>query len=201
MIRPIDKVQNFCYLGRLINLSLKKTIAIFFLVMFLFNVAGYHVVFWALRSQAKNDLLHRLDADAYSSEEVVVLTVPVSLPYPVHDAEYERANGEVEYNGEYYHLVKQKVENDTLFMVCVKDHQQKRLDRTMNEYTNLTNNLPASSKHTLDLMGKLFKDFTTTVFTVPSIDLILKYDIRFAVGDFSILQQVFPIDSPPPEFS
>ena len=157
------------------------------------------MVFWALRSQAKSDLLHRLDADAYSSEEVVVLTIPVSLPYPVHEGGYQRANGEVEYNGEYYALVKQKIENDTLFMVCVKDHQQKRLDRTMNEYTNLANNLPASAKHTMDLMGKLFKDFTGTSFTTPSMALVLKYDILFSVDDFSIIQQVFPIDSPPPE--
>ena len=157
------------------------------------------MVFWALRSQAKSDLLHRLDADSYSSEEVVVLTIPVSLPYPVYDEGYQRANGELEYNGEYYQLLKQKIENDTLFMVCVKDHQQKRLDRTMNEYTNLANNLPTSAKHTMDLMGKLFKDFTVTSFTTPSIALALKYDILFSSGNFSIIQQVFPIDSPPPE--
>jgi hypothetical protein len=169
------------------------------LVIFLFNVAGYHVVFWALRSQAKSDLLHRLDADAYSSEAVVVLTIPVSLPYPVHDVEYERANGEVEYLGEYYQLVKQKVENDTLFMVCIKDHQQKRLDRTMSEYTNLANNLPTSAKNTMDLMGKLFKDFNGTSFPLPSLNLVLKYDVGFAVNDFVIIQPVFPIDSPPPE--
>jgi len=96
-------------------------------------------------------------------------------------------------------LVKQKIENDTLFLVCVKDHQQKRLDRTMNEYTNLANNLPASAKHTLDLMGKLFKDFTVTSFTTPSIALALKYDILFSVDDFLIIQQAFPVDSPPPE--
>jgi len=157
------------------------------------------VVFWALRSQAKNDLLHRLDADSYSSEEVVVLTVPVSLPYPVRDEGYQPASGEMEYHGEYYQLVKQKIVNDTLFMVCVKDHQQKRLDRTMNEYTNLANNLPASAKHTMDLMGKLFKDFTSTSFITPSMDLVLQYDILFSVDDFLIIQQVFPIDSPPPE--
>ena len=157
------------------------------------------MVFWALRSQAKSDLLHRLDADAYSSEDVVVLTIPVSLPYPVYDKGYQRANGEVEYQGDYYELVKQKIENDTPFIVCVKDHQQKRLDRTMNEYTNLANNLPASAKHTMDLMGKLFKDFTGTSFASPSLELTLKYDILFSVDDFLIIQQVFPIDSPPPE--
>jgi hypothetical protein len=143
--------------------------------------------------------LHRLDADTFSSEEVVVLTVPVSLPYPVHDEGYQRASGEVEYHGEYYQLVKQKIENDTLFMVCVKDQHQKRLDRTMNEYTNLANNLPASAKHTMDLMGKLFKEFTTTSFITPSMDLVLKYDILFSADEFLIIQQVFPIDSPPPE--
>jgi hypothetical protein len=83
--------------------------------------------------------------------------------------------------------------------VCVKDHQQKRLDRTMNEYTNLANNLPSSAKHTMDLMGKLFKDFTGTSFTPPTMDLVLKYDILFSVDNFSIIQRVFPIDSPPPE--
>lgn len=164
-------------------------------------MAGYHVVFWALRSQAKSDLLHRLDADRYSSEETIVLTIPVSLPYPIHEAEYERANAEIEYNGEYYQLVKQKVENGTLFMVCVKDHQQKRLDRTMNEYTNLANDLPSSAKHAMDLMGKLFKDFAGTSFDTPSMGLVLKYDILFAVGDFLIIKEVYPIDSPPPELA
>jgi len=169
------------------------------LVAFLFNVGGYHFVFWALRSQAKKDLLHRLDADAYSSEDVVVLTVPISLPYPLHDDEYQRADGEVSYNGEFYHLVKQKMSNDTLFMVCVKDQQQKRIHHSMNEYTKLANNLPASTKNTMDLLGKFFKDFTTTPFASPSVALVLKYDILFAVNDFSVIQQSQVIDSPPPE--
>jgi hypothetical protein len=159
------------------------------------------VVFWALRSQAKSDLLHRLNADAYSSEDVVVLTIPLSLPYPVYDAEYERADADLEYKGEHYQLVKQKIENDTLFMVCVKDHRQKSLDRTMNEYTNLANSLPTSAKHTMDLMGKLFKDFTGTNFTTPSMALVLKYDIPFVVDDFNLIQQISPVDSPPPKLA
>lgn len=141
-----------------------------------------------------------MDADAYSSEDVVVLTIPVSLPYPIHDAGYERATGEVEYNGEFYHLVKQKIENDTVFMVCVKDKQQKQLQQAMNEYTNLANNLPATTKHTMDLLGKLFKDFTAaTEFTPSSFALALKYDILFAEYEFPLLAPALPVDSPPPE--
>jgi hypothetical protein len=146
--------------------------------------------------------LHRLDADAYSSQDVVVLTIPISLPYPIHEANYERADGELMYHGEFYHLVKQKVENDTLFMVCVKDLQQKRLEQTINEYTNLANNLPASTKHTMDLLGKLFKDYTSTGFTTPSLARAgQKIDLLFALYEFSFTGPTLTVDSPPPERS
>ena len=158
-------------------------------------------MFWALRVQAKTDLLHRLDADVYSSDDVVVLSIPVSLPYPIHEASYERANGEVQYGGEFYLLIKQKIENDTLFMVCVKDRHQKHLQKTMHEYTNLANSLPASSKHTLELLGKFFKDFTGASFIIPSVTLTLQYNLEYGAGDSAIIHQILSIDSPPPELS
>jgi hypothetical protein len=154
-----------------------------------------------LRTQAKTDLLHRLDADVYSSEEVVVLSIPVTLPYPVHDGAYKRANGELEYKGEFYQLVKQKFENDTLFMVCVKDRHQKRIQRTMNEFTNLANNLPASTKHTLDLFGKLFKDYTATAFSIASRVAACGYDVPDTAYQFSFLTPSLSIESPPPKLA
>lgn len=180
-------------------LNLKRSVAVFFLVIFLFNVGGYHFVFWALKSNAKADLLHRLDADAYSSEDVVILTLPVSLPYPIHDPDYQRADGEVEFGGEFYQMVKQKVENDTLFMVCIRDVEQKRIQRTINEYTNLASNLPVDAKQAIDHLGKLFKDYTAGFSSGISKHLVLKYDLLFADDSFEITQYPLPIDSPPPE--
>jgi hypothetical protein len=180
---------------------LKKTIAIFFLVIFLFNVGGYHLIFVALKVQAKNDLLHRLDADSYSSEEVVILTLPVTLPYSIHNPEYERAIGEVEHKGEFYHLVKQKIENDTLFMICVKDQEQTRLQSSMEEYTSLTQALPANTKQNVSLLDHLFKDFLTTGSISPTVSWILEYDILFQSNEFSINQRSLSIDSPPPELA
>lgn len=123
------------------------------------------------------------------------------MPYPIHDAAYQRANGEIEHKGEFYQLVKQKVESDTLFMVCIKDHNQKHIAKTMNEYTQLANNLPASTKNTMDLLGKMFKDFTSTSFVTPEVGLILKYDIVFGVENVAVLYSGLPVDSPPPELS
>jgi hypothetical protein len=87
-------------------------------------------------------------------------------------------------------------------MVCVKDLQQKRLEQTINEYTNLANNLPASTKHTMDLLGKLFKDYTSTGFTTLSLARAgQKMDILFAVYEFHFTAPTLTVDSPPPERS
>jgi hypothetical protein len=168
-------------------------------VIFLFNVGGYNLLFWGLKSQAKSNLLHRLDADEYLSEETIVLSIPLSLPYPIHEANYERARGEFEYKGESYHLVKQKIENDTLFAVCIKDQQQRKLNHVMHDYANLTNNLPASTKNTLDLLGKLFKDYTPSTFSLRGTCLTYTMEIVFAEKSFPLPLREFTVDSPPPE--
>lgn len=152
-----------------------------------------------MRSQAKKDLLHRLDADQYSSKDLVVLTIPISLPYPIHQDGYERVDGEFEYQGEYFNLVKQRLENDTLFMVCIKDHQEKNLVDAFSKYASLANDLPSGAKHTMDLFGKLFKDYSTTVFASSSSDRGWYQLIPSTAEQFELLQKNYPIHTPPPE--
>jgi len=168
-------------------------------MIFLFNIGGYYLVFWSLRADARQDLLHRLDAEKYAEDELIVLTVPLSLPYPIQENDYERVNGEFEYGGEYYNLVKQRLENDTLFMVCIKNHQEKRLVNAMNEYSDLANSLPSSAKHTLDLFGKLFKDYTMNGLCISSQS---GWSMTLAFVDlcWPTLAHNYPVVSPPPDF-
>ncbi len=168
-------------------------------MIFLFNVGGYYLVFWGVRSQAKKDLLHRLDADQYSSKDLIVLTIPVSLPYPIHQNGYERVDGEFEYRGEYYNLVKQRLENDTLFMVCIKDHETKKLVDAFSEYTSLANELPASAKHTMETFGKLFKDYTATRLVVISPEAGWHLLMPATFATFEVIRQNYPILTPPPK--
>jgi len=177
----------------------KKAFAIFFLALFLFNIGGYYLVYWGLHSKAKKDLLHRLDADNYSSDDLIVISMPISLPYPLHQQGYERVNGEFEYNGEYYNLVKQRLENDTLFLVCIKDNVQKKLVNVLNEYSNHANNLPASAQHTIDLFGKLFKDFFSAKSPVLFNGQGWSVEVTFAQREFDLLDHSYPVLSPPPK--
>ncbi|HEY5748649.1 MAG TPA: hypothetical protein VIU12_21415 [Chryseolinea sp.] len=177
---------------------LKKAFTIFFLSIFLFNIGGYYLVYWVANSRAQKDLLVRLDADNYSSNDLVVFSVPISLPYPLQQPGYERVDGEFEYQGEYYSLVKQRLENDTLFMVCIKDHHKKKLVNVLNTYTNLANNLPVSAQHTIALFAKLFKDYTSSGSTAISAGTGWCILLSFVEKEYSLLQRNYPVLSPPP---
>lgn len=176
---------------------MKRAFSILFLLIFLFNVGGYYLVFWGLRSQAKKDLLHRLDADQYSAEELIVVAIPITLPYSNQVSDFERINGQFEYKGEFYNLVKQRMENDTLFIVCIKNHQEKELVNAMNEYSDLANNLPTGAKHTLDLFDKLFKDYNIPYVVITGHNAWCMR-LTFKTPVYDLRYQSYPIFSPPP---
>jgi hypothetical protein len=128
-------------------------------MIFLFNVGGYYIVFWALRYQSNLELSSRLDDNDYSHEETVELKIPINMPYPIHPRGFERAHGEFEHKGEFYQLVKQKFLNDTLYIVCYKDYHEKNLVETMKDYATLSNDLPGTAKKALTFIGKLLKEY------------------------------------------
>lgn len=178
---------------------MKRAVSILLLVVFLFNVGGYYIVFWGLRHQADLALIQRLDAERYSEEEVVELKIPVALPYPMQKQEFERINGRFEHNGEFYKLVKHKLENDTLYVVCFKDHHEKKLVKTMTDYVKMTNDLPASSKKTINFLGKLLQDFETSVSDKILHQAGWSVKVLFGTGSFPIRAFDATIPSPPPK--
>jgi hypothetical protein len=178
---------------------LKRLTAIFFLLIFLFNTGGYYLAFWAIKQHAKENLLERLNASQYSKEESVVFTIPFSLPYPVSDGSYERVHGDFEYGGEYYKLVKQKLVNDTLFIVCVKDKETKHIEETLSDYSKSANNLPIGAKQAFNFLSKLFKDFhSETEITISAATIVVQ--TKAATRSITpVVQPHYSIDTPPPE--
>jgi hypothetical protein len=178
---------------------LKRILSLFFLAIFLFQVGGYYVVFWAMEHRAKSDLLVRLDADDYSNNEAIVLTIPLSLPYPVLDDGYDRVNGDFKHQGESYRLVKQKWENDTLFIVCVKDKASTKIAAAFSDFTKFSNDLPVSNKKALNFLTKLYKDFRSTEFRLLYKSRMMYERVYFADIAPSLTTTSFSVDSPPPE--
>ena len=179
---------------------MKKAFAITLLILFVFQFVGYYVIYVGLRYHAKSELLTRLDAKDYSSEETITLKIPFTLPYWMDSREYERVNGEFQYQGEFYHLVEQKLEKDTLYVVCIKDASETRLHEAMTDYVKLTNDIPASSQKNVKLFGSLMKDYVKGNGT-EILEIQQGWSLAYLFGDpcFHLLSISSPVFSPPPE--
>lgn len=177
---------------------MKRLFSIFFLLVFLLNVGGYYFVFLGLRHSANRSLSIRLDQDHYNEEETFLFKMPLTLAYPIHQTDFERIDGAFEHDGEFYKLVKQRIANDTLFIVCLKDQREKQLTGAMTDFARMTNDLD-SSRGDGNLLPKLSKDFDSH----SIIEIITRsgwYLCTFyAACTSSLLDRADPVKSPPPK--
>src|SRR5205814_9836505 len=106
--------------------------------------------------------------------------------------------GGFDHSGEFYRLVKQRLENGTLSIVYIKDNKEKALVVAMTDSTKLSNDLPATSA-TLKIMGSLLKEYNSAS------DLTLigfdgwSVNIFFSQPSFLTLSPGSPVHNPPPE--
>jgi hypothetical protein len=138
--------------------TLNRIISIVLLLIFLFNVGGYYVVFVGLHHRSDRLLTKKIETDQFHEDELIELKIPVTLPYPIQENGFERVDGKFEHNGIFYKLVKQKLESDTMYIVCIRDIESKQIAETLKDYVAKTNDLPLDS-NTSNLLGKFLKDF------------------------------------------
>jgi hypothetical protein len=155
-----------------------------------------------LRYHAKTEISQRLDAELYSESEMITFKVPLVVPYGVDSKDYERIHGEFEHNGEFYKLVKQKLLNDTLYVVCLNNQTEKKLVTDMTNFIKLSTDLPTSSKDHSKVLTNLLKDYVSQ----SSIELVSQKGWSLNRAYFTqpsdrLLETDFSILSPPPRFS
>lgn len=138
---------------------MRRTLAITLLAVFLFQLVGYYFVYLGLAFQANQTLISRLDAHDYSADQTMTLKIPFTLPYWMDAEQFERVDGDFEYQGQFYKLVKQKLSKDTLYVVCIKNQDKKQLFDALSEYIKFSSDLPTTSKQALKLWGSIVKDY------------------------------------------
>ena len=169
------------------------------IALFLFNVGGYYLVFLGLRHQSNIELRARLDAERYSREDLIELKLPVTLPYPLQQQGFQRVDGKFEYNGQFFKLVKQKIENDTLYIVCIRNDEEKSLVNAFRDYVKLVVDVPSSSKKSPTLRFKFLTDFECVAAGKMLVNGGWSASIIFSEKNFNLISRSYPILSPPPE--
>jgi len=176
---------------------LKRLIAIFLILLLLFNALGFYGLFVGLRYKTAADLVERLDRDEYLDEETVTLKIPMAIPYHL-DSDYERVNGEIEHNGEFFRLVKQKLEKDTLYIVCIKDFDSKRIKQALADYVKTFTDKPLDAKSAGKILTGFIKDFLPTSIEIQPASAGWNYSVSLADNFESFSSRSLAVVSPPP---
>lgn len=160
---------------------------------------GYYGVLVGLEFKNDADLTQKFDANNYDDSEQVMIKLPIAVPYATDSRDFERVDGKFEHNGEFYRMVKQKITADTLFIVCVKDHQSKRINQALTSYVETFADRPADHQSHSKLTYNFIKDYLTHSFTILPLsdgwecDVVKETSHTFSTSDF------FPSIVHPPE--
>ena len=142
----------------------------------LLNALGFLGILVGMQYHSGRALESRLDNDQYDASQTVVLKFPMTLPYQTDQESYERVEGKFEHRGEFYRLVKQKLEKDTLYIVCIKDQDGKRIAAALSDYVKTYTDKPADAKQTLKSFT-FIKDFLPTTTQIQSASLGWNHDV------------------------
>ncbi|HTF21417.1 MAG TPA: hypothetical protein VK658_25240 [Chryseolinea sp.] len=115
------------------DIPLKSLFCILLVFLHLLNLVGGYWFFYAFQQQSKQQLAQDLDLDSYAGSQAILIKLPLSQPAS-DDENYERVDGEFEYEGTVYRLVKQKFYRDTAYVVCYKDEKTIAMKSALEDY-------------------------------------------------------------------
>jgi hypothetical protein len=120
---------------------MKRAAAILLLIIFLFNWFGYRFLSDYLQHRADTQLESQLDQHQYNEASLITIRVPLNMPYQNVSSDFERYDGEIEFNGIHYKYVKRKVENGELVLLCLPNENRMRLLNVRDEFFKMVNDL------------------------------------------------------------
>ena len=145
---------------------IRQISAILLLSLFVFNSIGLKLVVNSALAKADKAIEISLDNKTYHEADLFVVKVPINLPYQNNWTGFERVDGEITIAGESYRYVQRKVENDTMFLQCIRNVEKINILQKANDYFDKINDDAAdnhlanksSSNHSISLKYQL-EDF------------------------------------------
>lgn len=102
----------------------RSILSVFFLCLMALNTIGYYAFLVVAKDRLSQRTRARLETSVHDVTGSLIVKVPVSLPYGTEaPATYESAQGEIVYEGTVYQRYKQRLQGDTLYVMCVRDYQ------------------------------------------------------------------------------
>lgn len=178
---------------------MRKLVILGLLALLLLNVAGYYGVFITAKFQNTQSQIIRFDGDDYDPSKAETIKIPLKLAYPVQDNGFERVDGEFQYEGEFYRLIKQRFYQDTLHIICTKDQHLKNIHEALTDYVKTFSDNPTDTKSGSKIKIDFIKDYLGSTTSILHESFGWSYSLSYS-GETNYKQIIFlSIPSPPPE--
>jgi hypothetical protein len=141
------------------------------------NTLGYYGVFLGLQYQNSVAMTRQLDADVYDESQAVTIQIPLTVPYMYNDADFKRAEGLFQYQGEFYRLIKQKYADDTLTVIAIRDSETKRINQAMSDYVMTFTDSGEDNQDAAKLTVSFIKDYISQSIEIVSISIGWQKDV------------------------
>jgi hypothetical protein len=129
------------------NNTLRKIASITLLLILLFNIIGYRAWFYFAEQKADAAMESRLDKDQYDNSELLSFTIPLNDPYLSEQTSFERTAGEINLQGNTYKIVKRKVSDGNLVLLCLPDARKMVLKKAGTEFGTVAGGLAGNNKN------------------------------------------------------
>lgn len=175
---------------------MKKTAALFLLSIFLFNTAGYYIVFKAAQYSVKSEIQNEIRS-GFDSDELETLIIHKTN---LTDIEWLESGKEMRYNNQLYDIVKSVETSTTITFYCINDKKEKelfsKLENHINTHVVSTNPVKNdSSKKLIDTVIKLYfsNQISFSLFQSESNSNYFSFNLIYTPA-------LLEVNSPPPEF-
>jgi len=105
---------------------MKKTFALLLLCVHLCNLSGYMLTQFFMQ---QNDrwLIEKLDQHSYAENSLIIIKIPLHLPYTSESTNFVRVNGQIELHGTWFNYVQRRVMRDSLVLMCLPNLEKGKL--------------------------------------------------------------------------
>lgn len=140
--------ETTCMLHFLNRSLVRRTVCGGFLFLILLNVAGYTFALELCRADIGKKAAELIETHASEISGNLIFRMPVGDTYAITPDEYTPLEGTIEFEDVTYRLVKQKLHDKLLYVVCVKDDQTSIATEEINEIIAAVSGQPTSSSTT-----------------------------------------------------
>ena len=127
---------------------MKKIIAFVFLALFVFNLIGFKLVYFAMQQNADTQFVILVDNNRFDKRNLVEIKIPNPIPYTKATSNFERVDGEISYTNQVYKYVFRKVSPNFITILCLPDVYKNKITNAEKKFERIVNNIPKDSKNT-----------------------------------------------------